>query len=55
MQEIKRVFLVKRLKKKKEAIYTGKGDPEAKYNAHLDLFIEMSAYWTPNCIYKMQM
>lgn len=42
-------------KKKKEAIYTGKGDPEAKYNAHLDLFIEMSAYWTPNCIYKMQM
>lgn len=43
------------VKKKKEAIYTGKGDPEAKYNAHLDLFIEMSAYWTPNCIYKMQM
>lgn len=42
-------------KKKKEAIYTGKGDPEAKYNAHLDLFIETSAYWTPNCIYKMQM
>lgn len=57
MQEIKRVFLVKRLKKKKkkEAIYTGKGDPEAKYNAHLDLLVEMSAYWTPNCIYKMQM
>lgn len=46
---------VKKKKKKKEAIYTGKGDPEAKYNAHLDLFIEMSAYWTPNCIYKMQM
>lgn len=42
-------------KKKKEAIYTGKGDPEAKYNAHLDLLVEMSAYWTPNCIYKMQM
>ena len=55
MQEIKRVFLVKRLKKKNEAIYTRKGDPEAKYNAHLDLLVEMSAYWTPNCIYKMQM
>lgn len=32
----------------------GKEDPGAIYVAHPGLFIEMSAYWTQNYIYKMQ-